>query len=398
MARQQSLPTESSQHETIPHHFGIFPVIVPVGSGKKMKLKFISLLTGLLICAPLLARAQIETMAGVGKPGFSGDNGPAAQAQINNPYGLTMGPDGALYFCDMGNHRIRKISGDGIITTVAGNGAKGWSGDDGPALEARLNEPYEVRFDKLGNMFFVEMRNHIVRRVDAKTRVITTVVGQGRPGFNGESATRGTDALLSQPHSIQFISESALAICDIGNHRLREYDIVTSAFSTIGGTGEKQPAREGKPLQGNPLNGPRAIDVAPDGAIWLALREGNAIYRIEATRRIMHRAAGTGIQGFAGNDGPALEATLSGPKGISVARNGCIIWADTESHTIRYLDPHTQIVHLLVGTGQKGDGPDGDPLKCKLNRPHGVFADAAGYLWIGDSENHRIRRLRIDTR
>jgi len=340
----------------------------------------------LLLLSRLVSADVIETMVGTGKRGFSGDGGQAVRAEINDPYGLAIGPGGELYFCDMANHRIRKVDRAGVIKTVAGDGTKGRSGDGGPATEAQLNEPYEVRFDKLGDMFFVEMRNHVVRRVDAKTGAIATIFGQGRAGNDASH--------LNQPHSIQFVNEHELWICDIGNHRVQAYDLFTKEVRTVGGIGQKGSTKEGAPLLGNPLNGPRAIDVARDGTVWLALREGNRIYRIEPRTRTVSLAAGTGSQGV--KNGPALEATLSGPKGITVAKNGWIIWADTESHTIRYLDPENGTVHTLVGTGQRGDGPDGDPLKCQLARPHGVFADDTGFLWIGDSENHRVRRMKIE--
>jgi hypothetical protein len=138
------------------------------------------------VLLPALQNAQYEIIAGTGQPGFSGDNGPAKKAEINNPYGLTIGPKEELYFCDMSNHRVRKIDSHGIITTVAGNGQKGWSGDGGPALQASLNEPYEIRFDRGGNMYFVEMQNHLIRRVDVKAGVISTIAGKGKPGFAGD--------------------------------------------------------------------------------------------------------------------------------------------------------------------------------------------------------------------
>jgi streptogramin lyase len=336
---------------------------------------------------------KIETVAGTGKAGFSGDGGPAIKAELNNPYGLCVGPGGDLFICDMGNHRIRKIDCNGNITTVAGSGEKGWRGDGGPALAAALNEPYEVRFDRDGNMFFVEMRNNVVRRVDAKNGIISTVAGMGKAGFSGV-AGKATNAMLNQPHSIQFVGRE-LWICDIGNHRIRAVDLGSGLIHTVGGTGEKLPTREGERLNGNPLHGPRAIDVDGEGNIWLALREGNAIYRIDASTRLVKRAAGNGAQGFSGNGGPALHATLGGPKGITVGKNGWVIWADTENHSVRYLDPKKGTVELLVGDGKKGDGSDGDALTCELSRPHGVFADREGNLWIGDSENHRIRRVKL---
>src|SRR6266498_2105308 len=145
---------------------------------------FRCLMSGALIFAAAMSSSsaairQISTVAGTGAPGDSGEGRAATEAQLNNPYGITRGPDGGLYICDMQNHRVRKVSRDGIITTVAGTGKRGYSGDGGPALQAELNEPYEVRFDKAGDMFFVEMRNHIVRRLDSRTKFISTVAGSG---------------------------------------------------------------------------------------------------------------------------------------------------------------------------------------------------------------------------
>src|SRR5262249_39278539 len=127
---------------------------------------------------------KISTLAGTGNPGREGDGGPATAAKLANPYGVVRGPDGALYVCEVDSHVIRRIAKDGTISTSAGNGTRGYSGDGGPALAAQLNEPYEVRFDREGNMLFVEMKNNLVRRVDAKTRIISTFAGSGEPGFS----------------------------------------------------------------------------------------------------------------------------------------------------------------------------------------------------------------------
>src|SRR4051794_3605017 len=160
-----------------------------------------------------LAAQTFSTLAGTGVAGFSGDGGPGVQAQINNPYGLTVGPDGALYFCEIGNHRVRRLDlKSGTITTAAGSGQKGYAGDGGPATAASLEEPYEVRFDRAGNMFFAEMKNHVVRRVDAKTKTISTVAGTGVAGFAGDGGP-ASKAQLRQPHSIAFDAEGRLLIC-----------------------------------------------------------------------------------------------------------------------------------------------------------------------------------------
>src|SRR5688572_18145227 len=161
----------------------------------------------------------ISTLAGTGSQGFSGDGGPATQAQLNDPTGIARGPDGALYICDTGNHRIRRVTPDGRIATIAGNGQGGWSGDGGPAIAAQLNEPYEVRFDVAGNIFWVERLSHTVRRLDPKTGIVTTIAGNGTAGFSGDGGP-ATRAQLNDPHSIGFDQQGDLFICDVKNHRL----------------------------------------------------------------------------------------------------------------------------------------------------------------------------------
>ena len=349
----------------------------------------------LLIMLALLAfaatsQAQITTFAGTGQAGYTGDGGAATKANLDNPYGVVRGPDGALYFCDTNNHVIRKIAPNGTITTVAGNGKKGYAGDGGLATKAELNEPYEARFDKRRNLYFVERLNHIVRRVDAKTKIITTIAGTGKAGFSGDGEL-ASKAMMNQPHSIQFDRAGNLYICDILNHRIRKIDPKTNLITTFAGTGEKAPTPDGAKMPGTPLNGPRAIDFDAAGNLWLALREGNAVYKLDLKAGTIHHIAGTGKQGFTGNGGPAKTATLSGPKGLSIGPDGNVYLADTESHSIRMIDVRKQTLELIAGTGQKGDGPDGDPLTCKMARPHGVFVDRDGKIYVGDSETHRVR-------
>jgi sugar lactone lactonase YvrE len=348
----------------------------------------------MLLCVATLAAQSVITIAGTGTAGFSGDGGPGTKAQVNNPYGVTMGPDGALYFCEIGTHRVRRLDlKTNLISTVAGSGQKGYSGDGGPALAAVMNEPYEVRFDPAGNMFVAEMQNHVVRRVDAKTQVITTVAGTGTAGFGGDGGP-ANQAQLRQPHSIAFDGEGRLLICDIGNHRIRRVDLKSGNIETWAGTGERKPTPDGSPIAGTPLNGPRAITADSEGNLYLVLREGNAVFRIDPRAGRIYHVAGTGESGYTGDGGPAKLAKLSGPKAIAWAPDGSLYLADTESHTIRKVDLKSGVITTVVGNGQRGDGPDGDAKACKLSRPHGIFVSKAGAVYIGDSESHRVRTLK----
>ena len=351
-----------------------------------------------LILAPALlglfcdsvSSQTVSTCVGTGVQGFSGDGGPATAAQLNNPFGVARGPDGALYVCDMGNHRIRRVTADGTISTYAGSAQRGYGGDGGPATSAALDMPYELAWNPAGDLFFVELGNHLVRHVEAKTGVIRTFAGTGKPGFAGDGGP-ATQAQFNQPHSLAFDAAGDLFVCDILNHRVRKIERETGKISTWAGTGEKRTAPDGSPLAGSPLHGPRALAFAADGRLWLALREGNAVLQLDPQGNALRHMAGTGKSGFTGNGGPARRATLSGPKGLSLDAAGNVYLADTESHSIRYIDRKRETLELLVGDGRRGDGPDGEPLACRLARPHGVFVDRDGSVFIGDSENHRVR-------
>lgn len=347
-------------------------------------------------CAKPVAAASgrpVSTYAGTGVKGYTGDGGPATKAQMNNVFGVVKGPDAAFYICDTDNHVVRRVDKDGVTSTVAGTGTKGYSGDGGPAIKAQLNEPYEVRFDAAGDLYIVERMNHTVRKVVTKTGVISTIAGTGKAGFGGDGGP-ATKAEFSQPHSIQLDKAGNVYICDIINHRVRVVDAKTGIVTTFAGTGKKEPTPDGGKFAEVPLRGPRAIDFDADGNMWLALREGNQLYKLDMKAGTIHHFAGTGKSGFTGNGGPAKQATLAGPKGVSIGPDGKVYLADTESHSIRVVDPKTGIIDVICGTGQKGDGPDGDGLKCKLARPHGVFVDTDGAVYIGDSENHRVRVVR----
>ena len=337
--------------------------------------------------------ATVTTLIGTGMPGYS-------QVQVNNPYGMTIGPDGALYWCDLDNQRVRRMDlATKKVTDIAGNGKKGYSGDGGPATEASLAAPHELVFDAKGDLYFAERDNNVVRKLDMKTGVISTVAGTGMAGYSGDGGP-GAKAQLRQPHCVIRDRDGNLLICDLMNHRIRKLHLDTGIIETYGGTGEGKPTPDDSPLTGTPLNGPRTMVLSADGDLYLALREGNAILRLGGKTKTWHRIAGTGQTGYTGDGGPALQAKfggslarLAGPKGLTLAPNNTLIVADTESHAIRRIDLKTGIITTILGTGMLGDGPETDPLQCKLNRPHAVLF-ANGVLYVADSEAHRIRVLK----
>ena len=335
----------------------------------------------------------ISNFAGTGQKGFSGDGGPAARAQIDNPFGVVRGPDGAIWFTEYTGQKIRRVSPDGTIETMAGTGETGYNGDGGPAIEATFNLPHEIRFDSEGNYYLTDMKNHVIRRIDAKSGIITTFAGTGEAGYGGDGGP-ATKAMLKQPHSLQFGPDGDLYICDIGNHVIRKLDMKTGVISTFAGTGKAGDTPDGSPISGTPLKGPRSIDFDADGNLWVCTREGNQVFKFDLKAGVIHHMAGTGEKGFSGNGGPAVKAKLSGPKGIAIDADGNAWLADTESHTVRMIDAKTGNLELMAGTGEKGDGPDGDPRRCKMARLHGIFVDADGSVFIGDSEAHRVRVMR----
>ena len=341
------------------------------------------------LLVPVSATAQrltVSTVIGTGSPGFS-------DAQVNNPYGLAIGPDGALYFCDLDNQRIRRLDlVTGRTVTIAGNGQRARAGDGAPATDASLDMPHEIQFDSSGHLYIVERDNHAVRRVDAVTRVISTFAGTGVAGFSGDGGPAAR-AQLRAPHSIAVDpSRRFLLICDTGNHRVRRVEFTTGTIETVGGTGDRQPTPDGAPMRGTPLNGPRTFAFDAAGDLYLALREGNAIYRVDRGSGTLHHVAGTGEQGYSGDGGPARSARLGGPKGLAWSRDVLYV-ADTENHVVRAIDTKTGIIRTVLGTGRRGDGPEPDPRQCALARPHGVLVDARGVLYVGDSEAHRIRAV-----
>ena len=341
-------------------------------------------------------QGTVRTIAGTGVAGFESEGGISNLAQttrVNNPYGIIVGPDSALYFCEVDSGRVRRMDmNTRLLTTVAGNGEKAYRGDGSLALDASFSAPHEIRFDAQGNLYIVSRDSHTVRRVDKSSGLVSTVAGTGEAGFSGDGGLANA-AQLRQPHSIAFDARGDLLICDIGNSRLRRIDMSSGIISTLSGTGERTATPDSGPIAGTPLLGPRSIDTDADGNAYLVLREGNAVFRLDIMGNRLQRIAGTGNRGYAGDSGAAINATFNGPKGIAYsAQDHSLYIVDTENHVIRRMSLNTGILDTVLGSGEPGDGPDGDPRQCKLNRPHGVCVHA-GLLYVTDSESHRVREV-----
>jgi sugar lactone lactonase YvrE len=333
--------------------------------------------------------------------GMAGDGESADRAAINNPFGLVIGPDRNMYWADFGSNRVLRLDlRSKTISVIAGNGTKGYAGDGGPAKAAQLSAPHEVRFDSKNNIYVAERDSHVVRYIDMKSGVISTAAGDGMRGYSGDGGP-AKQARLAQPHSIALDKSDNVYICDIVNNRVRRIDPKTGVITTFAGTGTADPTPEEAPLAGTPTRGPRSIDIAPDGTMYLILREGNKVFSIDPSHTRLKHLAGTGELGYTGDGGPAINAkfgapgnALNGPKGVTYSADQSLYISDTENHVIRRIDLRSGIVSTVAGTGQRGDGSDGNPLACSLARPHGVFIDGRN-VYIGDSENHRIRLLQV---
>ena len=336
----------------------------------------------------------ITTIAGTGEAGFSGDGGDALLASLNRPYGIFVDPEGDLFIADRYNNRIRRVDGaTGIITTVAGTGVAGFSGDEGEAAHASLNEPASVFVDSEGNLFIADRYNHRVRRVDGETRIITTVAGTGTAGFSGDGG-RATQARLHEPIGVFVDLEGDLFIADYVNHCIRRVDSQTGIVSTVAGTGMAGFSGDrGQAIQAD-LNDPVGIFVDSEGNLFIADAANHRVRRVNGKTGIIDTVAGNGAAGFSGDGVDATRASLYQPVSVFVDSDGDLFIAEWANCCVRRVDGRTGIMSIVAGTGEErfsGDG--GQATQASLQYPFAVFVDSAGDLLIADALNHRIRRV-----
>ncbi len=326
----------------------------------------------------------ISTVAGTGEAGYAGDGGPPLAARLNNPFDLAFDPGGNLVFSDTFNHCLRRIDmRSGIISTIAGTGERGFAGDGGPAVGAQFNEPYGVTVDRAGTIYVADRLNKRVRGIDGGTGRIATLAGEGSPF--GEP--------LVEPNGLALDgSQQFLYVADVADHRVRRVDLAAGGVATFAGNGAARHSGDGGPAGAAGIFGARAVVVATDGVIYILERQGSSLRRVR--NDIIETVAGTGARGYGGDGGEAHLAVFNAPKEMALDRDGNILIVDTENHVIRRIDTLTWIVTTIAGSGVAGGGGDGGPAtEAGLARPHGAVVGPDGAIYIGDSENHRIRKL-----
>ena len=360
----------------------------------KSFLKVLWLSTLLLLGFLPHAQAEyiINTVVGNGHFGYSGDGGIALAAQILRPYNIAVDNNGTLYIADMDNYRIRKVDTIGIITTFAGNGIKGFSGDDGMATAAQLGRVYGITVDHHGNVYLADFLEHRVRKIET-TGIITTLAGNGQAGYSGDNGP-AISAQLNQPQGITIDNEGNLYLADSGNHRIRKidnYGIITTiagdGSTEIIGTSITGPIYEGtyggdgEPATTAQLNYPTDIAIDSLNNLYITDTNNNRLRKID-TSGIITTFLGDGS-----------EEQLNHPTGITIDNHNNLYLADTKNHLIRKLDPQG-LMTIIAGNGAQGYNSDKEPATLtKLNYPRGITVDRAGKIYLADSENHRIRQL-----
>jgi len=341
----------------------------------------------------------ITTVAGNGTQGFSGDNGAATAASLNLPNAVAVDSSDNLYIVDRGNYRIRKVDQvTGIITTVAGNGTQGFSGDNGTATAASLNNPYGVTVDSNGNLYFGDLNTSRIRKVDSGTGIITTVAGNGTQGYSGDNGP-ATAASFDYPRDVTVDSSGNLYIADYINNRIRKVGSGTGIITTVAGNGTEAYAGDNGPATSASFDNLRGgVTVDSTGNVYVADYNNNRIRKVASGTGIITTVAGNGIQGFSGDNGPATSASLYSPSRVAIDSSGNLFIADTTNHRIRKVAIGTGIITTVAGIELPGFGGDNGPAtSASLYWPTGVIFDSSGNLYIADYGNHRIRKVASGT-
>lgn len=345
-----------------------------------------------LTCFPLTVRSQtISTIAGTGTIGYSGDGASAIGCQFNHPVDLAIGRSGRIYTVDAGNYRVRVISSTGLISTVAGNGVSGFSGDGGPATAAEIT-PSGIAVDDSENIYIAESSNHRIRKVNS-AGVITTVAGNGTLGLTGDGGA-ATAAAIGAPTDVTVDHSGNLYFIQYAENKIRKISS-SGIIITIAGTGATGYSGDGGPATAATFHYPSSILTDRFDNLYIGDQLNNVIRKITVGSNNISTIAGDGTSGYFGDHGPATMAKLNNPWSMAVDDSGNVFIADSYNHVIRkvFADLPNTIV-TLAGNGFVGNTGDGGPATdAELNFPAGIAVDQSGNIYVSDQQNNNIREL-----
>ena len=343
----------------------------------------------------------INTVAGDGSQGFSGDSGAATSAELSNPNGLAVDSSGNIYIADTANSRVRKVTAlTGDISTVAGNGTAGYTGDGYAATSAELLSVISVAVDGSGNIYIVDEDDSVIRKVTASTGIISTIAGGGSSPFCLASTNSvgdgcgATSASLGDPAGVVLDGSGNLYIADAANSRVRMVSASTGVISTVAGNGIAGYSGDGGAATSAKLNNPNGLALDSSGNLYIADIESSVVREVLASTGVISTVAGNGILGYSGDGGAATSAKLQYPTAVAVDSSGNIYIADSWNDRIREVSASTGDIATVAGDGSYGySGDGGAATSATLSRASGVSLDSSGNIYIGDTGNNVVRAV-----
>ena len=335
----------------------------------------------------------IVTAAGDGKAGYTGDGGPATAAELNGEAGIAIDSAGDLFIADYNNNVVREVvAATGDIDTVAGDGKAGYSGDGGAATSAELNHPRDVAVDPAGDLFFADMDNNAIREVVATTGDIITVAGDGKAGYTGDNGP-ATSAELNLPRGIAVDPEGDLFFADYNNNAVREVVEATGDIITVAGDGKAGGSGDNGPATAAELNNPNDVTVNSAGDLFIADQNNNAVREVVKATGDIIAVAGDGKAGYTGDGGPAAAAELNNPLGVSFDSAGDLFIADGGDNAVREVIAATGDIVTVAGDGKAGYSGDGGPATAAELSPLRIAVDPEGGVFVSDPNNNVVREF-----
>ncbi len=336
----------------------------------------------------------ITTIAGNGTAAYLGNGGPAISAQVQAPARICTDTFGNIYFLDLLNSAVREIDVTGNINTIAGSATSGYSGDGGPAADAQLNYPFGIACDLTGNIYIADQYNHRIRKIDASSGLITTIAGNGIPGFSGDDSV-ATNAKLKVPASVALDDSGNIYIADQYNNRVRKVSVSNNIITTIAGTGIAGALGDGSLAVSAQLDSPVSVAVDHSYNVYIADYKNAKVRKIDAATKNISTFAGTGVYGYSGDHGLAANAKLELPFDLQTDIHSNLYIIDEGASVIRSVNLLTDTIVTIAGTGAGGYNGDGIPAtSAELGYPVGACTDYSGNIvYIADKANSRIRKV-----